>query len=340
MNLINTVNRLARVSLALTFVVIIAGSIVRITGSGMGCPDWPKCFGYFIPPTDVSALIYEEGRNYGEGQMVLRNDTLWVATEPLLGVSEFHREDWYKYPKHDYATFNVLHTWVEYVNRLATVVYGIPVFLLALFSLLMLIKRGDWGVFLLAAATILMVGFEAWLGKLVVDGNLIENSITYHMFGSVALVALLSMIVFRLSDEQLQSRPSTGFKRSLLTISLLLFIQILLGTQVREQVDVIAKMGDDRSLWVEMLPFIFKIHRSFSLVILAVAIAMYVRSKSEPIIVQFRFAIIVLLAEILTGVVLAYVHMPVLAQPLHLFLGVLCFGLMFYAWLRAQFRGC
>ncbi len=68
------IKRLATISLVFIFLVILAGSIVRATGSGMGCPDWPKCFGYKIPPTDVETLTWRDNRGFEEGQMILREN--------------------------------------------------------------------------------------------------------------------------------------------------------------------------------------------------------------------------------------------------------------------------
>jgi len=94
--------RISGVALILTFVVILAGSVVRMTGSGMGCPDWPKCFGLMIPPTSLEEVMFDEHMSYSSGMMVIKNDTLWVANSEV-GTGVWNRSQWNKYPHHDYA---------------------------------------------------------------------------------------------------------------------------------------------------------------------------------------------------------------------------------------------
>jgi cytochrome c oxidase assembly protein subunit 15 len=53
-----------------------AGAFVRLTGSGMGCPDWPKCFGYYIPPTEQSELLFTAAKEYDKGQVIIKGESL------------------------------------------------------------------------------------------------------------------------------------------------------------------------------------------------------------------------------------------------------------------------
>jgi cytochrome c oxidase assembly protein subunit 15 len=132
------------------------------------------------------------------------------------------------------------------------------------------------------------------------------------MLGSLALVVLLSIMVFRMRThhENYAAIPKR-LKTLAFSLIVLIFIQISLGTQVREQVDVVAKITNDRDAWIGMLPSIFLVHRSFSILLVLVAIVIYWAMQRMV--------------------------MPALAQPLHILLGVLCFALSFYAWMRIRF---
>ena len=65
-----------------------------MTGSGMGCPDWPKCFGYLIPPTSEDQITWKENTVFEEGMIIIKNKELFVAKQDLKTSESFYVENW------------------------------------------------------------------------------------------------------------------------------------------------------------------------------------------------------------------------------------------------------
>ncbi len=96
----NSFRRLAFLSTLATYFLIFMGGLVRVSGAGLGCPDWPKCFGRWIPPVSVSDLP--------------------SGIDPTL--------------------LNVTLAWIEYINRLAGVTVGLLILATAIVALVRLNK--------------------------------------------------------------------------------------------------------------------------------------------------------------------------------------------------------
>jgi cytochrome c oxidase assembly protein subunit 15 len=323
---------LARASFWLAFLVVLAGSVVRMTGSGMGCPDWPKCFGLLVPPTEEAQVTWTPGAHYDEGRMLVQNDTLWVAQTAFVARDfdlERTRGQWQPYLKHGYATFNAAHTWIEFINRLLGALAGLPAVLLLLAAAL----SRDLRTTLLALLGVLALGFVAWLGKLVVDGNLIPHSITIHMLGALAILCIDSVIIQRLRGLSVRWHRSARWG---LGVALLVTLaQILTGTEVRETVDVLLKQGLDRPDLAASLAesqVLYLIHRSgYWVVLLAHAFWMWRMGPfGHTHVLRARNVVaLLLLAQLVTGILFAYGAFPAWAQPLHLLLGL---GVFLTSW--------
>ncbi len=278
-----------------TLFLIMVGGIVRASGAGLGCPDWPKCYGLWIPPMHVSDV--PDG--------------------------------------FDLASFNALKTWTEYINRLIGVLVGF--FITANFLSSIRYRKTKPSVTISSFTALVLVLFQAWLGGQVVRSGLSTGIITLHMLLAMIIVGVLLFASFKSKEEFVLIRLHASQKREFLNygiaLGILVVVQMILGTQVREGVDTIKDvlLAPNRSLWIEELGLVYKVHRSFSWVLLLTTIAFSYRfftyysalssneRKENRLFIVLSVAIpIGIVSQILVGVGLQWLHMPGLLQVLHL----------------------
>jgi len=341
---IRSFRRVSFTTTVAVFLLIFIGGLVRSTGSGMGCPDWPKCFGSWIPPTSVSQLP----ANYPEiyvAKRVEKNES-FASLLTNLGFSSLAKEIREDQEILVNEPFNATKTWIEYLNRLAGAIIGLLIILTLVYSFKL--RRIDKKIILLSFLSLVLVVFQGWLGSIVVSTNLLQWMISVHMIVALFMVCLLLYIYYR-SGRLLPKPESIGLPTEiakkyqvLLGIGILLMgIQIILGTQVREQIDVIANEMEYmyRSSWIGKLGLTFYIHRSYSLLILG--LHMYIgyklfsfRFTHKKLFKLFSSLMMLFLVVILSGVIMAYFGFPAFIQPFHLVLGALIIGFQYYIWLE------
>ena len=304
--------RIGLFTLGALYFLILVGGIVRASGAGMGCPDWPTCFGRLIPPTEESQLP----ANYHE---------LYV------GYGD--------------TRFNALKTWTEYVNRLVGATIGF-LSLLTLYRSLPYLRRevregGEKSIFYLTLSVVFLIGFQAWLGSRVVASDLKPVMITAHMVAAFLIVCLLIHTLAR-SQRSFLASLDTGALPSRVRVVLwvamgMTLLQIAMGTQIRESVDAITNSGTlpERGSWREHFPIIFYVHRSFSAFILAVNLWLAFQFTRRLASGHFlrRFSVAsggLVVVAIVSGVTLDRLGFPAVVQPVHLLLANLIFGAQFF----------
>ncbi len=329
------------------YLLILVGGIVRSTGSGMGCPDWPKCFGTWIPPTQASQLPV----NYKEvytAQRVAKNQKL-ARTLEKLGFQQVAGEIFAHPSQYIETDFNPVKTWIEYLNRLLGALIGLFVFAAAVMALPY--WRRDRPVFWLALSAFLLTGVQGWLGSLVVSTNLLPIMVTVHMGLALVIVAVLLYAGERARRDWTQPEPAAmaippaghALRLGLWLALGLTFTQIVLGTQVREQVDLVAAAANDlgRESWVAQLGNVFKVHRSTSILVLLLNLYLGYQlwQLGRARLRRLALATMGLISlEVLVGITLADWALPPVAQPVHLTVAVLLFGAQFLTLLALSHR--
>ena len=324
-----------RITIIVLFLVILAGGVVRSTGSGMGCPDWPKCFNRIIPPTDVSQLPEGYEEQYIEGRE--KKNLRFANMVDLFGYKDLADQI-----RHDesilvHEEFNVAKTWTEYINRLVGVIAGFALLFSAIYSFTYIKSKPS--IFIWSVINVFVVVLQAWLGSIVVSTNLMPWIITVHMLLALVIVGI-SIYTFYLATTLrnktiLVNYPSTGLKALALVSLLLLLVQVVIGTEVREGIDHLNAEGIVRSQWIEMLGNKYLTHRILAYVTLGLTVLFFylVKSRFSMRSIQSRYAWIVLilvLIQMLSGIVLARFNVPAFAQTTHLVVASLFFGAQYY----------
>lgn len=289
------------------YLLILVGGIVRASGAGMGCPDWPKCFGMWIPPTSELELP----ANYKE-----------IFGAKLKGE----------------VVFNPTKTWIEYINRLLGVLIGffiLGTFILSVFNY----WKSDRVIVMLSFLTFLLVAFEGWLGSIVVSTELHPGMITIHMLVSIIIVALLLYVVLRSYDKYLPIESLGGKQAISFVVGILALVsvgQVLMGTQVRESVDALMRDGGETigENWLSDIGGKFYAHILLSFMVLVghIYLLKIIKGRLADRQLVYKLAVVlvwVVSIEIISGSIMALLRIPAYAQPIHLLFGVVVLGIQF-----------
>jgi cytochrome c oxidase assembly protein subunit 15 len=321
------------ITIVLLFVLILAGGVVRSSGSGMGCPDWPKCFGCYVPPTHASQLPKDYKQKYVAGR--LAKNQRFAKTLDVFGFSDLAtrlRQDKSILMPEE---FNAAKTWTEYINRLIGAISGLFLLLTAIYSFNY--WKGNKLIVVLSVLNLILVGFQGWLGSIVVSTNLVAWIVTVHMLLALAILALciLTYHLAKVCDKPKLNTKPLIYVFAFIAIGLSI-IQVAFGTEVREKIDAVAtRLSGYRDGWVNSAGQIFFQHRDFAIFVLLANVMLYAlirrnfsRHSIQQQLMSFTFLIIML--QIVTGIMLSYLSLPPFAQASHVVLASLMFGGQFY----------
>ena len=313
--------KLATAALVSVLLLMFVGAIVRVTGSGMGCPDWPTCWGCLIPPTKVEDVNFDK-----------------LPVERFQKRAEREGRDPATITREELRTeFNPRHVWTEFINRLCSLPVGI--FSLATFIAAFWQRPQRPLVFWIAFASLLLVLVNAWMGARVVYSGLKPGVLTTHLALAMMLLGALSYCAWRGTDHPWRASISpAAAKRLRVAISVLLVAIVaegIMGSQIRELTDEMAKshLLAPRSEWIGELEhrWIYLIHRSFSWAVLAASVWAFWIAKRHGSPGRVGTVVLgIVLAQMVLGVVMSQIHLYAWVQVLHVGLAAV---LLAFTWL-------
>jgi len=304
--------KLAWVTLFLTFDLIMFGAFTRLTDSGLGCPDWPGCYGHANP------LQAHESISAAEAAM---------PTGPVT----------------------VMKAWIEMIHRYLAMAVGILIIALAIIAWRNWLKSGRSDrrfMPLLPSLLFFFVCLQGAFGAWTVTLKLQPVIVTTHLLLGMALMAMLTWFVARQSHHAPVASKAFALRVPAMSALAVLAVQIALGGWVSTNYAALACMdfplchgnvipemdfGNGFTLWRhlgqtangEYLPFpaltaIHWTHRNFAFVVLAVvAFAGHKALRIDGLQKNGRWLLIVAGLQLVTGISTIFLQWPLVLAVAH-----------------------
>ena len=313
--------KLAIAALISVLFLLFMGATVRVTGAGMGCPDWPTCWGELIPPTNADQVNFED-----LPIETFRKKAERMGRDPSTITADSLRNE-----------FNPRHVWTEFLNRLCA--FPVAFFTLATFVSSFWFRKQRPLLFWLSFASFLLVLVNAIMGARVVFSGLAPGIISIHLALTMLLICVLTYCVWAGTEKKFK----LGFNSSpnqmrLVVLSLLIatVVEGIMGSQVREMTDELAKshLNTPREAWISELESsgLYFAHRSFSWLILILSIwAFRLIKKSQtstPTPTQYA-TLAIIFAQMILGLIMSQIHIYSWVQVLHVGLAAILLSVVF-----------
>ena len=269
----------------LSYLLIFVGGLVRVSGSGMGCPDWPKCFGRWIPPTHIDQI-----------------------------------------PSYiDATSFNIVLAWIEYSNRSLGVLVGLSIIILNVVAIYYF--RKELKLFFASILSLILVIANGALGAIVVSSVLNPFIVSLHMILALMLVSVLSYICIEsyklIHIEKFKNLEINKIlSRSLILFWVLIVVEILLGTGIRTNLELVSIENPllSKGEQLNVLSSYKYLHSllGFGLLFFSIYINYYLRDNSLLLAKQLGYFILAMVAlQIFLGELMIFFDLPQLTRLFH-----------------------
>jgi cytochrome c oxidase assembly protein subunit 15 len=302
---IKTFRKYALASTLSTYFLIFVGGLVRVSGAGLGCPDWPKCFGRWIPPLDKSQI-----------------------------PQDFHA-----------SSFNFTLAWIEYINRLIGMVVGILILITAILAIKNF--RNYKNILIPSILAAFLVAFQGWYGSIVVSSHLQSITISVHLLLALTIVSLLIFLTqnshhLELNQSNIKIARLGDVKLWVLLLWGVILFQIMIGTQVRSQIELILEKfpllhGDEIFNRIGAINNFHMVLGTLLMLFSIVLASKVVKIQSDTLNLYTRLVLGLIITQMIIGLVLESAGLPQIMQVFHLWIASLIIGALLLLYVELSY---